>query len=305
MGNEVLEENVFQKVMKNIPFGLVVSKEGLQRKVYYVNQTACEIMGYSKDEYINAVESGWSDFMNVNLRELIRDNIEQIRAGEPFEVLSKSRTKSGAYKWLLSQVVVQLKEGGTCYVSFMDVTSRIEQEQERIREQESLKDMAMRDSFTKLWNRGTMEQRVAEALGNRKAQEEDAYIALDVDNFKQINDAYGHGMGDMLIMTLAKTLTDVFGEDSEIGRTGGDEFAVFLKNIPDRETVYEKAKCVMEELRGEMAGMNLLKEPTVSIGIAFCPEAGEDFHELYERADEALYQVKKKTKNGIAVFQIL
>lgn len=303
MSDNVLEEKVFHKVMRNVPFGLVVTREGLRRKVYYVNQTACQIMGYDKEEYAHRVESGWSDFMNINLRELIRDNIDQIRAGEPFEVLSKSKTKSGEYKWLLSQVVVRLKEGSTCYVSFMDVTNRIEQEQRRLKEQESLKEMAMRDSFTKLLNRGTMEELIKAALGNQKVQQEYAYITLDVDNFKQINDSYGHGMGDMLILTLAKALNEVFGEDSNIGRMGGDEFAVFVKNVTDREEVCERARCVMDNLRAEMADMNLLKEATVSIGIAFTPEAGVSFRELYDRADEALYQVKKENKNGIAVYQ--
>lgn len=303
MSDNVLEEKVFHKVMRNVPFGLVVTREGLRRKVYYVNQTACQIMGYDKEEYVHRVERGWSDFMNINLRELIRDNIDQIRAGEPFEVLSKSKTKSGEYKWLLSQVVVRLKEGSTCYVSFMDVTNRIEQEQRRLKEQESLKEMAMRDSFTKLLNRGTMEERVKAALGNQKMQQEHAYITLDVDNFKQINDSYGHGMGDMLILTLAKALNEVFGEESDIGRMGGDEFAVFVKNVTDRGEVCERARCVMDNLRAEMADMNLLKEATVSIGIAFSPEAGVSFRELYDRADEALYQVKKENKNGIAVYQ--
>ncbi len=303
MSENVLEEKVFHKVMRNVPFGLVVTREGRRRKVYYVNRTACQIMGYDKEEYVRRVERGWADFMNINLRELIRDNIDQIRAGEPFEVLSRTKTKNGEYKWLLSQVVVRLMEGSTCYVSFMDVTNRIEQEQKRLREQEFLREMATRDSFTKLLNRGTMEERIKAALENQKLQQEHAYIALDVDNFKQINDSYGHGMGDMLILTLAKALNEAFGEESDIGRMGGDEFAVFVKNVASRGEVCERARSVMDNLRAQMAAMNLLQEATVSIGIAFAPEAGVCFRELYERADQALYQVKKKNKNGIAVYQ--
>ena len=72
MENQVLEESVFQKVLKNIPLGLVVSKEGRQRRVYYVNQTAYEVMGYSKEEYIALIEKGWSKFVDVNIRQVIR-----------------------------------------------------------------------------------------------------------------------------------------------------------------------------------------------------------------------------------------
>lgn len=304
MEDHVLEETILRKVMKNVPFGLIVSREGLERKVYYVNQTACDIMGYSKEEYTKAVERGWTHFTNVDLRELIRQNNEKIRNGQPFEVISKAITKSGEAKWLLNHIVVQIQEEGTCYVSFIDITERIEQEQLRVREQESLKEMAQRDSFTKLLNRGTMEEQIENALKKRKEHTESAYITIDVDNFKRINDLYGHGAGDMLILALAKLLTDIFGRESYVGRMGGDEFAVFVRNVKDREAVYRNARKVMEGICEEGVRMNLREDSTVSIGIAYTPEAGYCFKDLYYRADEALYEVKKHTKNGIAVFQI-
>lgn len=301
MENQVLEESVFQKVLKNIPLGLVVSKEGRRRRVYYVNQAAYEVMGYSKEEYIALIEKGWSKFVDVNIRQVIRDNHKQIRTGEPFEVLAKAKTKSGEEKWLLHRVVVRMNEGSSCYVSFMDVTDKIEKERLRIREEEALREQAARDSFTKLYNRGTMEQLVEKSLNSAK-QSQYAYIALDVDNFKQINDIYGHAMGDMLILQLAKLLKQVFNQKASVARMGGDEFAVFLRDVEEREAVYDKAARVLAGLREQKDGMGLMTEPTLSIGIAFTPEAGMSFSELYHRADEALYHVKNEEKNGISVY---
>lgn len=301
MENQILEENVLKEVVRNIPFGVVVSREGLHRKVCYVNQTAYEIMGCTREEYVTLVEKGWSDFMDVDLREIIRENQKQIRNGEPFEVLSQTKIKKGENKWLLHRIVVRMQEGPTCYISFMDVTDRIEREQLRRREQEVLREQVSRDSFTKLLNRGTMELRVQEALTHTEKEEEYAYIALDVDDFKQINDAHGHGAGDMLILALARLLKETFGEESYVGRMGGDEFAVFVKDVKNRKTVCEMAECVRRGLRGERHALGLQKEPSVSIGIAFGPEAGTSFEELYHRADGALYRVKNQRKNGIAV----
>lgn len=289
--------------MKNIPLGLVVSREGLRRKVYYVNQTAHELMGYTKEEYVKLVEKGWAGFMDVDLKKVIRENHQKIRTGEPFEVLSHARTKDGGYKWVLCRIVVRMQEGPLSYVSYMDVTERIEQEQLRLKEQETLREQASKDSFTKLLNRGTMEVRVKEALEIGSGQAECAYIALDVDNFKQINDAYGHSAGDMLILALAELMTEIFGEDCQIGRMGGDEFAVFIPEVESRGAVFEKAERVCRELHREKAVMGFAEEPSVSIGIAFGPGSGRSFKELYRRADEALYQVKNEQKNGISVLE--
>lgn len=302
MENQVMEETLLQSVVKNIPLGLIVSREGLQRKVHYVNQTAHEAMGYTKEEYIELVEKGWAHFMDINMRQVIRDNHEKIRKGEPFEILARAVTKNGKEKWLLHRVVVRMEEGPLCYVSYMDVTDKVEREHLRVREQEVLREQASRDSFTKLYNRGTMEQMVENAL-SVAAQPPCAYIALDIDNFKRINDVYGHDMGDMLIMELSKLLKRVFKHKASVARMGGDEFAVFVRDVEVREDIYVKAEQVLAELRELKDEIGLRIAPTLSIGIAFAPEAGMSFSELYHRADTALYRVKNEDKNGVAIYE--
>lgn len=91
MDNWRLEEQVFAKVMRNIPFGMVVCREGLKRKVYYVNQAAYTMLGYTRDEYVQMVQNGWHNFIHVDIREIIRENHEAICSGEEFEVITKAR----------------------------------------------------------------------------------------------------------------------------------------------------------------------------------------------------------------------
>ena len=163
----------------------------------------------------------------------------------------------------------------------------------------------MQDSFTKLLNRGALEKHVCEALQERGGDEEDVFILLDVDNFKQINDIYGHGVGDMILMRMAGILNEVFGDHSCIGRMGGDEFAVFLRDSGDRREIEEKIQKLLTEVRAEKERMHLSKEPTASVGVAFVPESGNTFVDVYRAADQALYHVKNSTKNGMAFYDFV
>ena len=93
MENSVLEEKVFHKVMKNVPFGLVVSSEGRKRKVYYVNTMAYHMLGYTREEFIEKVQDGWSRFVDIDLRMVMREHHEEILTGESFELTAQTETK--------------------------------------------------------------------------------------------------------------------------------------------------------------------------------------------------------------------
>lgn len=305
MESSVLEEKVFHKVMKNVPFGLVVSGEGRERKVYYVNQMAYHMLGYTREEYIKKVQGGWSRFLDIDLREVMRDHHEEILTGEPFELTALTETKDGNKKWLSFRVMVSMELKPVSYITITDVTEKVEKNRRYAREREYLKDCAARDSMTRLLNRGTMEERIKEELEAVEEGQNYAYIALDLDNFKQINDMYGHWAGDSIIMGISNILREVYGNNARIGRMGGDEFAVFIPDVKDRVQIQSQADEVLRRLRFQKEMIGMAEEPTASIGIAFGPEDGRSFRELYHRADEALYQVKKEEKNSIAIYTMI
>lgn len=305
MESSVLEEKVFHKVMKNVPFGLVVSGEGRERKVYYVNQMAYHMLGYTREEYIKKVQGGWSQFLDIDLREVMRDHHEEILTGEPFELTALTETKDGNKKWLSFRVMVSMELKPVSYITITDVTEKVEKNRRYAREREYLKDCAARDSMTRLLNRGTMEERIKEELEAVEEGQNYAYIALDLDNFKQINDMYGHWAGDSIIMGISNILREVYGNNARIGRMGGDEFAVFISDVKDRAQIQSQADEVLRRLRLQKEMIGMAEEPTASIGIAFGPEDGRSFRELYHRADEALYQVKNEEKNSIAIYTMI
>lgn len=305
MESSVLEEKVFHKVMKNVPFGLVVSGEGRERKVYYVNQMAYHMLGYTREEYIKKVQGGWSRFLDIDLREVMRDHHEEILTGEPFELTALTETKDGNKKWLSFRVMVSMELKPVSYITITDVTEKVEKNRRYAREREYLKDCAARDSMTRLLNRGTMEERIKEELEAVEEGQNYAYIALDLDNFKQINDMYGHWAGDSIIMGISNILREVYGNNARIGRMGGDEFAVFIPDVKDRAQIQSQADEVLRRLRLQKEMIGMAEEPTASIGIAFGPADGRSFRELYHRADEALYQVKNEEKDSIAIYTMI
>ncbi len=155
------------------------------------------------------------------------------------------------------------------------------------------------DSLTGLNNRSYGEGKVNVFLSNRHSG---AFLILDVDNFKNINDTYGHIAGDNAIKMLADTLKDNSGPDDILFRLGGDEFVVMLADIVDRNEIQQKCRNIINGFSAKVAEMNWGNSVTTSIGVAVCPSDGRTYNLLYTRADKALYLVKKNGKNSYAFY---
>ena len=125
---------------------------------------------------------------------------------------------------------------------------------------------------------------------------------IDLDNFKAINDNYGHIAGDRTLQMFADTLRDFAGEDDVICRIGGDEFVVFIKDIISKEEIGIRAADIITDLCHKLEECKFETNSSVSIGIAQTPEDGVEFNKLYNSADKALYYVKQNGKNSYHFF---
>ena len=156
---------------------------------------------------------------------------------------------------------------------------------------------AERDALTGLYNRLYFELSVSDWLAARKTAR-NAFVMLDVDDFKNINDMQGHSQGDKTLVALAEGLRTLFPEEALLCRMGGDEFAVFLPDIASSNSVTTMLLTAQEALRqGVSEGIPV----ACSIGLAFSPEQGSDFVTLYEAADAALYSAKRNGKGRLCV----
>jgi len=164
-----------------------------------------------------------------------------------------------------------------------------------VAELESYRKLAYRDALTGLWNRRYFEERLSQeqSLARRKASRRYSLMILDLNDLKRINDVEGHAAGDEAIKRAAAFLKSRLREHDVLCRVGGDEFAVILREMGQGECAQ-----LVHRLRGELAKTNMRRAGSVSlsIGTASFPEDASTTRELYLRADEAMYQDKRRIK---------
>ena len=125
---------------------------------------------------------------------------------------------------------------------------------------------------------------------------------LDMDNFKAVNDNYGHIAGDETLKIFAGTLKKFAGEGDVLCRIGGDEFMIFVKDVTEKSELGSRAAEIISGFQKKFAALSFEIECSVSIGIAQTPEDGLEFNKLYNSADKALYYVKQNGKNAYHFF---
>ena len=157
------------------------------------------------------------------------------------------------------------------------------------------------DGLTGAYNKRATEAYINKIL-TQMPDEKGTFVILDVDKFKDVNDRYGHAAGDMVLHELAKTFFRHFRKDDIIGRIGGDEFVIYMRNTESKEIASARVKNLIENVRSlpfeEMNGNHV----TISVGIAFVPEAGNCYMDLYKNADTALYETKQNGRDGYHVY---
>ena len=156
------------------------------------------------------------------------------------------------------------------------------------------------DGLTEVYNHDSSERLIDKYLDQN--DDKGAYIILDIDDFKKINDNYGHLYGDKALKGIGKILTETFRRDDIVGRLGGDEFVVFMKAINNNDMAESKAVQIEDKIRELGSKMNENIPITCSIGIAFRCKERNNFELLYQAADTALYQAKEKGKGNYVIF---
>lgn len=171
------------------------------------------------------------------------------------------------------------------------------------KEKAKLLKRAQRDALTGLYNKKTTQDMIEKYLIEYGEESYSGLLIMDVDYFKQVNDTYGHLAGDKVLKLFGQLLSKQFREQDIVGRIGGDEFMVLIRGIDNMDIAKKRVKKLIEEVRNykipELGGNCI----TISVGIAFAPDDGTDFMELYRHADTALYQVKQGGRNGFSVYK--
>lgn len=169
------------------------------------------------------------------------------------------------------------------------------------RELEALEYKATRDPLTGVYNKEVTIKKIDKFIsGNKNGMH--ILMFIDFDDFKQINDNYGHLQGDKVLSFVIGRIKEVFSEGEIVGRIGGDEFVVFAGNISDVDEILSKARILKNALDTSYQYNDELIPISASIGVSIYPEAGLHYEQLMDRADKALYRVKEQGKNNFMVY---
>lgn len=208
-----------------------------------------------------------------------------------------ARTKDGSTRWfsVCSMCIVDERDMPTKSIGVVRNIDRQKKEQLR------LLDKASTDAMTGLRNKAATEEEIREALTEVGPGRMGVLMMLDVDNFKTVNDSMGHQAGDAVLIQLARQLVRTFRGDDIIGRVGGDEFHIFMKNIKDIGAAHEKANEICVAVREQFSQSELGHIVSVSVG-ATCAEEPIAYGELFRQADVALYRAKGNGKNRYEFF---
>ncbi len=169
-----------------------------------------------------------------------------------------------------------------------------------------LRHLAYHDSLTGLPNRELLEDRLRQLL--HWAVEHHQLVAvlfLDLDGFKQINDTYGHAMGNLLLKAVSQRLVRCLRNSDTVSRFGGDEFVILLPSMPQLPDVLKVAEKILATLSHSFALEGTVIPMTTSIGISICPLDSTDIDDLLKKADLAMYQAKQQGKNQYALSQTI
>lgn len=207
-----------------------------------------------------------------------------------------------ARKGVIGALVVQCYDASLSYCEsdkdlLQYVSTQIANAIERKQIFAHLQHLALYDPLTNLPNRGLFHDRMLQALARaRRNQEQLVIFFLDLDDFKTVNDAYGHAEGDKLLIEVARRLESCVRESDTIARFGGDEFVMLLENLRGDDEGHAFAASVQQAISQPIELGPARLQISTSIGIAHFPIDGQDEEQLLKHADDAMYLNKKRSR---------
>jgi diguanylate cyclase (GGDEF)-like protein/PAS domain S-box-containing protein len=283
-------EERYRSLVDRVPIGLYRATPAGQ--ILDTNPALVTMLGYPDRESL----------MAVNVTDLCVDPedrkqesalLEREGVVRGFEM--QLRRRDGVVIWVRDTVrAVRDAESRMLYHegSLEDITEHKQAE-------EIIKRLAYHDPLTGLPNRRLLNDRLRLVMAQaRRNQQKLAVMLLDLDQFKDVNDALGHGVGDQLLQVVGDRLTSLLRSSDTVARMGGDEFIVLLPEIARLEDAAGVAQKILEDIRRpfEFDGHRL--HVSTSIGIAFYPDDGEDGDTLMRNADIAMYRAKNQGRDN-------
>jgi len=259
----------------------------------FVNKSFCEFMGHSEDELIG--ESDF-DFLPEEQAKVFWEKDDLVfSTGEENENEEKITDRFGELRTIVTRKRLVHVEGTPFLVAVItDITGFREAE-------EHSRYLAFHDTLSGLGNRALLSERITAALrGSRRGR--CSLLIIDLDRFKQVNDAYGHAAGDELIRAFAKRLSALVRSGDTVARLGGDEFAVLLPGVRTSGALDSLCRRILDAARSSFTVAGVTVNVDASIGVVSEPARKTSRSELLRKADVALYSAKTAGRGCYRVY---
>lgn len=240
------------------------------------------------------------DFFDEDCIEVISDAVKKTlvptlphpKPGSACKNISTVVCEKGTFRLITDNVYTNDGQVQAVIGKLVDVS-------QEMAEKEALITRARLDGLTGLYNATTIRELVEARLEQKNPNTLDAFLLLDADSFKEINDKLGHYTGDQVLKNLAKTLSHIFRATDIIGRHGGDEFCIYMEKVPSREFVENKCHQLINSVRCTVEGIAL----SVCVGATLVTDK-LSYEEIFRTADDALYLAKGRgTAQAVVVDQ--
>ncbi|WP_333496388.1 cyclic di-GMP phosphodiesterase [Kluyvera sp. CHPC 1.251] len=273
---------------------VILDREG---KIQRFNRLCEEYTGVKEQDVIG--KTAFELFMSAPEAAAARENVSRFFSnGGPYEVERWIKTRKGPRLFLFRNRFVHSGSGkNEIYLicSGTDIT-------EERKAQERLRVLANTDTITGLPNRHAINELIGSAIDTRQPDEQVGLVYFDLDNFKKVNDAYGHVFGDQLLQSVALSILSCLEENQTLARLGGDEFIV-LATHTSQSALEAMASRVLTRLRDPFRIGLIEVYSGCSLGISIAPQHGEDRESLIRNADTAMYTAKENGRGRFSVFK--
>ena len=286
----------------------IVATTDIKGIIQEVNDKFCDISGYSREELIGQdhriINSGSRD------ENYWRNMYRTVARGNIWKDEVRNRAKDGSYYWVDTTILPLMNDKGkpVSYISIRtDITKQKKIQKAFKKTNKKLKKLTQIDELTGIANRRSYEKRLEiEIQSAQRSNLPLSLLVIDIDNFKVINDVFGHDCGDKVLREVASVMNDSLTRTTDfIARFGGEEFVVLMPSTNSRG-----AFKVAERIRKKAAGIQLpnktshtIDQITLSVGVTTQSGTHLDKNQLFKEADTALYEAKNSGKNRSVAFK--
>lgn len=269
---------------------------------YYLGDSRYNALGFATQSYTpRSISFGLAKPTNPELLSVLNKSINRLSATDIQHIINENVNPQRDIK--MFDIIIDHPVQSMVFICVVSLSIAgllifLLWRKEKIRK--VLHKKAMEDGLTQLYNAAACRKLVTQKLKQARTEQIGAFLIMDMDNFKEINDGYGHQTGDQVLQHFAALLRDVLREDSVLARIGGDEFVAFLDSVKKEENISAICGRIRDRAHQIHAGDRPI---TISIGAVVVQEDDDDYDTLYRLADRALYKVKKRQKDQFCLAQ--